>query len=237
MAENIIELKNISKSFKLGKWNNDNSNSSEHIIKSLDNISLSIEKQKMIGIIGKNGSGKTTLLRIMAGILQPDEGSLRVNGKVGPLLQIGAGSNEEYTVSENIILNGLLFGFKKDWIVQKVPEVLKFAELEEYKDVKMAYLSNGMKIRIMFSTGMLIDPDVLLVDEVISVGDDSFRKKSLDTFLSFKEKGKTIVFVSHNLPQVQELCDMVYMMDKGRIVESGDPLEVIKKYRTFCSVN
>jgi len=235
LEENAIKLIGVSKSFKLQRWNAKNSSLGPEIIRPVDNVSLTIKKQKMIGIIGKNGSGKTTLLRLISNIYSPDKGTIEINGKIGPLLQIGVGTNDEYSVSENIILNGLLLGFKKKWIENKVSAILKFAELEEYQNVKMKYLSTGMKVRIMFSTGMLIDPDILLVDEVISVGDATFNQKSLDAFLSFKKRGKTIILVSHNLPQIQELCDEVYMLDKGKIVKSGNPEEVIKYYIDFCN--
>ncbi len=235
MQEDVIILKNVSKSFELTQRSLDNLRSQKKSVQSVDNVSLSIKKGQMIGIIGKNGVGKTTLLRIISKIIFPDKGTVIVNGSIGPLLQLGAGTNDEYTVSENIILNGLLLGFSKKSMKEKISEILQFAELEKYHDVRMKYLSAGMKVRIMFSTGMLIDPDILLVDEIISVGDASFSKKSLEAFLSFKKRGKTIVFVSHDLQQVQQNCDVVYMMDKGKIITYGKPEEVIKKYIDFCN--
>lgn len=235
MQEDVIILKNVSKSFELTQRSLDNLRSQKKSVQSVDNVSLSIKKGQMIGIIGKNGVGKTTLLRIISKIIFPDKGTVIVNGSIGPLLQLGAGTNDEYTVSENIILNGLLLGFSKKSMKEKISEILQFAELEKYHDVRMKYLSAGMKVRIMFSTGMLIDPDILLVDEIISVGDASFSKKSLEAFLSFKKRGKTIVFVSHDLQQVQQNCDVVYMMDKGKIITYGKPEEVIKQYIDFCN--
>ena len=235
MADDIILLKNVSKSFNLKKLDFDDQKFKKTLIPVIDDISLTIQRGQMIGLVGKNGSGKTTLLRIISGILSPDMGTVEIRGNIGPLLQIGAGTHDEYTVSENIIVNGLLLGLNKKDIKKKIPEILEFAELEQYRDVKMKYLSSGMRVRITFSTGMLIDPDVLLVDEIISVGDASFSKKSLDAFLSFKKRGKTIVFVSHNLQQVQQFCDVVYMMDSGKIIAYGKPDEIIKKYIDFCN--
>lgn len=235
MQDNIIALQNVSKSFELKQRSLDDLHFQKKSVQSVDNVSLSIKQGQMVGIIGKNGGGKTTLLRIISKIIFPDKGTVNVKGSIGPLLQLGAGTNDEYTVSENIILNGLLLGFTKKSIEAKISEILQFAELEQYYDVKMKYLSAGMRVRIMFSTGMLIDPDILLVDEVISVGDATFSKKSLEAFLSFKKRGKTIVFVSHNLQQVQQYCDVVYMMDKGKIITYGKPDEVIKKYIDFCN--
>ena len=234
MTEYSIRVKDVSKSFKTSRKIGD---LKEKRIKAIDNISMDIEKGQMIGLIGRNGSGKTTLLRLIASILYPDSGKIVTKGQVGPLLQIGAGSNDELTVMENIIMQGVLFGFEKKWITQKVPEIIKFAELDDYKNEKMKLLSSGMKVRIMFSTAMQMDPDILLVDEIIAVGDLKFREKSFDSFLSFKNRNKTIVFVSHNLQVVQKLCDVVYFLDKGKIIDYGEPEKVIKSYQGFCKIN
>jgi len=232
-----IELKNISKTFRLTGFNIQDSKVKLTSIKAVNNVSLQVEKGKMVGFIGKNGSGKTTLLRIISGILQPDEGTVKTNGKLGPLLQVGVGINEEFTVAENIVMYGVLLGFSKKAITAKVTEILKFAELEDYRDVKMEYLSSGMKIRAMFSTAMLIDPDILLLDEIIAVGDLTFKDKSFEAFLSFKKRGKTIIFVSHNLDLIQKFCDIVYFMNKGEIVEYGEPEKVVLSYQKFCEEN
>ncbi len=231
MDNYAIVVKNISKTFQLQSNRLKKTDSLIIKIKSTDNISLKIEQGKMVGLIGKNGSGKTTLLRLIGGILHPDEGSIETSGKIGPLLQVGVGSSEEFTVNENIITYGILLGFKEKWIKEKIPEILKFAELQEYGYVKMKHLSSGMKVRVMFSTAMLIDPDILLVDEIMSVGDEAFRKKSFEAFLSFKNRKKTILFVSHNLKMVKQLCDIVYFLEKGKIIEFGNPEEVIKAYQ------
>lgn len=236
MNEYAIRANNVSKTFEMTKGGF-TSKSGLNQVKAIDNISLNIEKGKMVGLIGKNGSGKTTLLRLLAGILYPNTGKIVTKGKVGPLLQVGAGSNEELTVNENIIMQGVLLGFKKKWIEDKVSEIIKFAELEDYKNEKMKHLSSGMKVRIMFSTAMQMDPDILLVDEIIAVGDIKFRQKSFDSFLSFKNRNKTIVFVSHNLQAVQKFCDVVYFLDKGKIIDYGEPQRVIKAYQDFCNVN
>lgn len=234
MAEYAIVVNNLTKSYRLSK-NELISRTKLENKKIIDNISFNIEKGNVVGIIGKNGSGKTTLLRLIAGILKSDKGKIIINGKIGPLLQIGVGSNEELSVKENIVFQGILLGFSKKTITDKVYEILKFAELEEYINTKMKHLSSGMKVRIMFSTAMSMNPDILLVDEVISVGDVSFRQKSYDSFLSFKKQNKTIIFVSHNLSTVQKICDEVIMLDKGKIIEVGEPKEIIKKYQDFCN--
>ena len=236
MIDYAIRIKDVSKTFDTSQ-KKIFGNSVLSKIKAIDNISLNIEAGKMVGIIGRNGSGKTTLLRLIASILYPNSGKIVTKGKVSPLLQVGAGSNDELSVTENIIMQGILLGFEKKWITQKVPEIIKFAELDDYKNEKMKHLSSGMKARIMFSTAIQIDPDILLVDEVISVGDLKFREKSFESFLSFKNKNKTIVLVSHNLQIVQKLCDVVYFLDKGKIVDYGDAEKVIKAYQGFCKIN
>lgn len=235
MTEYAVILKNISKIFYFNNLGIFSSKSKLKKIKSTDNISLKIEKGKMIGMIGKNGSGKTTLLRLISGILKPDEGTIEINGKIGPLLQVGAGTNEELTVAENIVMQGILLGFDKKWITEKIASILEFAELESYRNVRMKHLSSGMKVRMTFSTALLMNPDILLVDEIISVGDEAFRKKSFEAFLSFKKRNKTIIFVSHNLQIVKELCDEVYFLDKGHIIESGNPEKVINTYQHYHS--
>ena len=233
MIEYAVKINNLSKSYSLSKNELIQNGSKLKTRKVIDDISFSIEKGKTIGIIGKNGSGKTTLLRLIAGILKGDKGTIFTKGKIGPLLQIGAGSSEELSVKENIVLQGVLLGVSKHTITDKVSEILKFAELEEYVNTKMKHLSSGMKVRVMFSTAMSMNPDLLLVDEVISVGDIAFRQKSYDAFLSFKEKNKTIIFVSHNLSVVEKICDEVIMIDKGKIIEIGEPAKVIKTYENF----
>jgi len=236
MIDYAIRMKNVSKTFETSRSKFIESSGNKRI-KAIDNISLNIEKGKMVGLIGRNGSGKTTLLRLIASILSPDSGKIVTKGKVGPLLQVGAGSNDELTVMENIIMQGVLHGFEKKWITRKVPEIIKFAELDDYEKEKMKHLSSGMKVRIMFSTAMQMDPDIMLVDEVIAVGDLKFRQKSFESFLSFKNRNKTIVFVSHNLQVVQKLCDDVYFLDKGKIIDSGEPEKVIKSYQGFCKID
>jgi len=225
-----IKIKDVTKNFKIKKFDREKKNFSTQLIKAIDNVSMVIPHGKVVGIIGRNGSGKTTLLRIMAGILQPDIGQVSINGSIGPLLQIGLGFNDENTVEENVILNGLLFGFNKKWIQDKVTEILEFAELTEFRKTKMKVLSSGMKSRIMFSTTLMLDPQVLLVDEVMSVGDLEFRQKSFNAFQEFKKKDRTVVLVSHNMSQVRKICDLVFLLDKGKIIDYGQPEKVIDTY-------
>lgn len=205
------------------------------ILDVLQDVSFQVKKGEMLGIIGFNGSGKTTLLKIIANIMMPDSGKISVSGKVIPFLELGTGFNGELTAQENIMLYGLLLGFSKKEIKKKIQEIIKFAELENFLDTKLKNFSSGMNVRLAFSTAIQVDPDVLLVDEVLSVGDISFQAKSFDKFKKFKEAKKTIIFVSHNLEQVREICDKVMWLHKGHIRSIGDPSKVIEEFKAFTN--
>lgn len=200
----------------------------------LRDVSFKVKKGEMLGIIGFNGSGKTTLLKIIANIMKPNSGKIIVSGKVIPLLELGTGFNGELTAKENIMLYGLLLGFKKKEIEKKIQEIIKFAELEKFLDTKLKNFSTGMYARLAFSTAIQVDPDILLVDEVLSVGDISFQEKSFKEFQKFKESKKTIIFVSHNLEQVKTTCDRVLWLHNGKIKSSGEPTDVINDFEKFA---
>lgn len=197
----------------------------------LDSISFNVSKGEMFGIIGLNGSGKTTLLRTIAGIYQPDEGRVSVNGSLAPMLHIGTGFHNELIARENIILSGMLYGFSKSEISKKVDDVLELAELQEFSEMKLKYYSSGMRVRLAFSSAVQIDPDILLIDEILSVGDLAFREKSFKTFLSLKKKGRTILYSTHNLATLPKLCDRVLLINRGKAIHIGSPNEVIEKYK------
>jgi len=228
---NAITVKNISKSFHvkriLGK-------PSINSLLAIDNISFSIQQGTMVGIIGKNGSGKTTLLRIISGIYPLDSGNVQINGKMSPLLQIGTGFQNDLHASENIMMFGLLLGLTKPSIKEKIDDIIEFAELQDFSGMKLKDYSSGMKARLAFSTALHVDPDILLVDEILAVGDKSFRKKSSDAFLTFKEKKKTILLATHNTSILSELCDKVLLLDKGKLVFEGNPEEAVKEYEKIA---
>jgi len=239
--ESSLVVENISKSFKLKKPGQKFSKQSR-INKggkfiALDKISFSVSKGEMLGIIGKNGSGKTTLLRIIAGIYEPDEGTITVKGKLAPLLHIGTGFNNELTSSDNIIMAGMLGGISKSEMKKRIPEIIEFAELEDFVGLKLKHYSTGMRARLAFATALQINPDILLVDEILSVGDIGFKEKSYKAFLSFKERGKTIVYSSHNLGALPELCDRVILLQKGKVVMIDNPARVIEKYKEISKKN
>jgi ABC-type polysaccharide/polyol phosphate transport system ATPase subunit len=203
----------------------------------LQNISFNVKKGEMLGIIGFNGSGKTTLLKIIANIIKPNSGKISVFGKVIPLLELGIGFTGELTAKENIMQYGLLLGFPKKEIENKIQEIIKFAELEKFLDTKLKNFSSGMHARLAFSTAIQVNPDILLIDEVLSVGDISFQEKSFKKFQQFKEQNKTILFVSHNVEQIRELCDRVMWIDKGQIKSIGEPTKVIDEFLASTKTN
>jgi len=237
MSEDIIKLQNINKFFhyKSNKLQTKSDRfTSDNLIKALENISFSIKKGEVFSIIGANGSGKTTLLRIIAGIISPNSGSLEVNGKLAPLLQLGMGFHPELIAKENILLYGLLLGFKKDEILNKVEEIINFAELQYFTAMKLKHYSAGMKLRLALSTAFQVDPDIILLDEILAVGDIKFRKKSMNAFLSFKEQGKTIIFTTHNLHMLS-ISDRTLFLNKGKIISIGNSNEIAKEYEKFMN--
>lgn len=244
--EQSVILENIHKFFKIQKqssntifetfFNLKNRRSAKNFL-ALNKINFDVKKGEMIGIIGRNGSGKSTLLKIIAGILEPTSGKIIVNGKLTSLLALGSGFNGELSAKENIIFYGMLLGAKKNYILKKINEIIQFAELDDYLDVKVKHFSSGMYLRLAFSVAVFLDPDIILIDEILSVGDESFQKKSFDKLMSFKKSGKTIILVTHALPLVENLCDRAIFLDKGKIMEIGDPKEVVKAYRESFTIN
>lgn len=231
MDKYAISVRSVSKSFNFKKSNK--IKTVENKLTSISDVSFDVAKGEILGIIGLNGSGKTTLLRLIAGIYEPDSGKISINGKLAPLLHIGTGFHPELTGPENIVSVGLLYGFSKKEIEGKIPVIMEFSELQEFENMKIKNYSAGMKARLAFSLAMQIDPDIILVDEVLSVGDFTFREKSFQAFLSFKERKKTIVLVTHILSPLPELCDRVMVLDKGKVVFLGEPREGIQKYRVI----
>ncbi len=231
-----VHVENVSKTFKLEKprgiFNIAKSglNASKTLV-ALDDVSFQIQKGEVLSIIGLNGSGKTTLLRIIAGVYRPDKGSVQVNGTLSPLMQLGAGFQNDLNARENIIMNGMLLGLSKHEIESRVDSVIEYAELEKFSNMQIKHYSSGMRARLAFATAMQINPDILLVDEILSVGDKDFRKKSYESFLSFKKDKKTILHATHSLEKIPELSDRVLLLDKGKNVMIGKPEEVIKKYQ------
>ena len=229
MNKDSIIVKNLVKTFKAPKNFKDKSN----LIYALNDISFSLEKGQILGIIGKNGSGKTTLLRTISGIYNPTSGNITVNGKLAPVLQIGIGFRNEISSIENIIMYGLLLGLEKDEIKDKVNTILEFADLKDFARMKLKYFSSGMRTRLAFATAMQIKSEIFLVDEILAVGDMDFKEKSFNEFMRLKKEGKTIIHTTHNLSAVEKFSDKVLFLDKGKQIEIGDPKEVIAKYKKY----
>lgn len=235
-----IEVEHISKKFRIfhEKRNSifevltsfTNRRSNFETIQVLDDVTFSVRKGETFGIIGNNGSGKTTLLRLISKIYAPDKGMIKTQGTIVPLLQLGIGFQPELTAMNNIITYGILLGFTKQWIKAKIPEILQYAELEKFADTKIKHFSSGMYSRLAFSTAVQVDPDILIVDEVLSVGDIAFQQKCLKTFDEIKKKGKTILFVSHDPGQILQMCDTVMVLKQGKIDKIGEPQEVVNYY-------
>jgi lipopolysaccharide transport system ATP-binding protein len=242
--EYAIELKNITKTFRIHHERKNsvyeyitsffNKNNSYEDLNVLKHISLSVKKGEMLGILGFNGCGKTTLLKIISNIYAPNEGTVTTSGKIIPFLELGTGFNGELTARDNIILYGIILGFTKKEIIKKIDEIIRFAELERFLDTKIKHFSAGMNARLAFSTAMSVEPDILLVDEVLSVGDIAFRKKSFDAFMKFKKTGKTILFVSHSIDQIRENCDKALWLHDGVIQDYGDVGKVTDEYLQFA---
>jgi len=242
--ENSIELKNVFKTFHI--FHEDKRTVYDYIssvikrsnridkLEILDDVSFSVKKGEVLGIIGINGSGKTTLLRIIGKIYVPDGGTVETKGQIIPFLELGTGFNGDLTARDNIIIYGTILGFNKLQIREKINDIAKFAELERFLDTKLKNFSSGMNARLAFSTAIQVDPDILLVDEVLSVGDISFQQKSYQTFLEFKKRGKTILLVTHSTSQIEEFCDRALWLHEGKIKAFGEAKSVVDEYRNFA---
>lgn len=202
----------------------------------LRDLNFVVNSGEKIGIIGSNGAGKSTLLKVICGILPPTQGSVRVRGKIAPLIELGAGFNMDMSVRDNIILYGVLLGYRKEDMKTRIKDILSFAELEEYAEIPVKALSSGMKARLGFAVATDVEPDILILDEVLSVGDARFTHKSRERINRLWEKSSTILFVSHSLEYVQELCDRSIWLNQGEIAFVGDTKEAIKRYLDFVGV-
>ncbi len=241
MEENVIELKDVGIKFNLSKEKVDSLK--EYVIKflkkelmydefwALRNVSFSIKKGERLGVLGLNGAGKSTLLKIICGVYKPSEGSVTHKGVIAPLLELGAGFDQQYTGRENIFLYGSVLGYSKKYLEEKYDEIVAFSELEKFIDVPLKNYSSGMKARLGFSIATIADPDILILDEVLSVGDAKFRKKSEKKIMDMFERGVTVIFVSHSLEQVQRLCDKAILLQKGTLIAEGDIEKVSKIYK------
>jgi ABC-type polysaccharide/polyol phosphate transport system ATPase subunit len=197
----------------------------------LKNISFSVGRGATLGIIGQNGSGKSTLLKLITGVLAPTSGQIKVQGRVSALIELGAGFHHDLSGMDNIYLNGALLGLSHKEIKPRIPEIVAFAELERFIDTPLKYYSSGMQTRLAFAVAAIVKPDILITDEVLAVGDESFQRKCLAYMDAYRKQGGTILFVSHSLDQVSELCDRALWLSDGSIRADGKPDDVIAEYR------
>lgn len=235
---NAIEVQNISKMFKLYHENVKSLKEKVLFFRrrgfeefwALEDVSFEVEKGETLGIIGANGSGKSTLLKCITKILYPTSGRITTNGTIAALLELGAGFQPDLTGRENIYLNASILGFSRKEVEKKFDEIVAFAELERFIDNHVRNYSSGMHIRLGFAVAINVDPDILLIDEVLAVGDEAFQRKCLERIDEIQEAGKTIVFVTHNVELTKEICNKVVMLEQGRIVKMGNPRTVVNYY-------
>ncbi len=240
MSDIVLSVKNVGMKFNLSKEKHDSLK--EYFIAlakgelkynefwALKDVTFELERGDRIGILGLNGAGKSTLLKVIAGVFKPTEGKVERSGVLAPLIELGAGFDPQYTGRENIFLYGACLGYSRGFINEKIDDIIEFSELGEFIDVPVKNYSSGMKARLGFSIATVVEPDMLILDEILSVGDAKFRKKSEARLNSLIEKGVTVLFVSHNTDQVRRLCNKAMILEKGKIVALGDTETVASEY-------
>lgn len=196
----------------------------------LKDVSFEVKKGEVLGIIGHNGAGKSTLLKVISGILKPTTGSVQVNGTIVPMLELGSGFDFDLTGRENVFLNGAILGYSEQFLKEKYEEIVAFSELGQFIDVPLRNYSSGMVMRLAFSIATVVRPDILIVDEILAVGDAEFQEKSKKRMLELMGGGTTVLFVSHSLPQIREMCNKVIWLEHGKIIMAGDTASVCDAY-------
>jgi len=196
----------------------------------LKNIDFNIKAGEVVGIIGSNGAGKSTLLKVVSGVYKPTEGEVEINGKISPMIELGAGFDGELTARENIYLNGAILGYSKEFIDSKFDEIVEFSELRDFLDVPVKNFSSGMTAKLAFSISTVVDPEILIVDEILSVGDIKFQEKSKNKMMSMIKGGTTVLYVSHSLQSIKDLCTKVIWLEKGKIKKIGESEKLCDEY-------
>lgn len=245
MSKNILEIKNVSMEFNLSQEKIDSLK--VYVLKAikgqlkynqffaLKDVSFNVKKGDRVGILGMNGAGKSTLLKAIAGVYQPTEGTIIKHGKIIPLLELGAGFEREYTGRENVYLYGAFLGYSKEFIDSKYDEIVEFSELGKFMDVPVMNYSSGMRARLGFAIATVVEPEILILDEVLSVGDAKFRKKSEKKILSMMKEDVTVLFVSHGIGQVKSICNRAIILDHGTLVAQGDVNEMCDIYERMIA--
>lgn len=241
MTANVIEVRDLRKEFRLPHERRDTLR--EHFLHpfkrvdyerniALDGVSFEVERGECFGVIGPNGSGKSTLMKLLASIYRQDAGEIVVRGRLSPFIELGVGFDPELTGRDNVRINGTLLGLSKGELERRFDDIIAFAELERFVDQKLKNYSSGMQVRLAYSIAIQVDFDVLLLDEVLAVGDQAFQEKCFATFDRIRSEGKTIVFVSHHLHAVKRVCDRVILLESGRVKAIGDADEAVGQYGT-----
>lgn len=243
MANSVIEVKNVSIEYVTGDLRN--IGLKEFVVKKLtrkyevrkfvavDNVGFTLEQGDMLGIVGTNGAGKSTLLKAVTQIMVPTKGSVKVNGKIAALLELASGFDGDLNLKENAYLRGAMLGYTRKFMDEKYPEILEFSELREYESRPFKQLSSGMKSRIAFSIAAMVEPEILILDEVLSVGDGAFREKSEAKMREIITKGKATILVSHSIPQIRRMCNKVLWLDHGKQIAFGEAEPICEKYEEF----
>lgn len=240
MSETVIDVRDVTMRFRM---NNDKIMSLKEFVTTalrgkldyneftaLSHVSFSVEKGETLGLIGRNGAGKSTMLKVISGILKPTEGSVSTRGNIVPMLELGSGFDFDLTGRENIFLNGAILGYSEEFLNAKYDEILAFSELGQFIEAPIRNYSSGMLARLAFSVAAMVQPEILIVDEILSVGDASFQEKSRQRMLEMMGGGTTVLFVSHSLEQIREMCDKVIWLEQGHIKMSGSAEEVCNAY-------
>lgn len=241
MAKKVIEINNLTKKYALYAKPQDRLKEALNPFKksyhndfyALKDLNIEVNQGETIGFIGENGSGKSTLLKIITGVLTPTSGSVKIDGKISALLELGSGFNPEYNGYENIYLNGMVLGFKREEIDEMVDDIVAFADIGDHINQPVKTYSSGMFVRLAFAVAINVDPDILIVDEALAVGDLEFQLKCMEKFTEFRNSDKTILFVSHDINSIRRFCDRVYWLKNGEIVDEGDTMEVTERYDNF----
>lgn len=246
MKETVIKVEDVKMKFNLSKEKTDNLK--EYLIKfikrelrynpfwALKGVSFEVKRGDKFGIIGLNGAGKSTLLKLIAGVMKPTDGYIEVKGSLVPLLEMGAGFDPDYTGRENIFFKGALLGYTRRFLEEKFDEIVAFSGLEEFIDVPLKNYSSGMRARLAFSIATIVEPEILIVDEVLAVGDAKFQQKSREKMKSLLDEDATVLFVSHSTQQVKEICNRAIWLDEGRLIEEGSAEEVCGMYEKWIQL-
>lgn len=241
MEQDIIQVNNITVRYKIA--NDRVSSLKEFVIKkikksitekeflALDNVSFTVKKGDVVGVVGRNGAGKSTLLKVVSGIQKPASGNIVLNGRVVPMLELGAGFDMELSGKENVYLNGAVLGYSKEFLDEKYNDILEFSELGDFINMPVRNYSSGMVARLAFSIASMVNPEILIVDEVLSVGDENFQRKSKNRMIELMSGGSTVLFVSHNIKQIEEICNKAVWLEHGKVVMTGPSDVVCAEYK------